>query len=105
MVPYEIHPKVLKKLCDVTLRPLSIIFQWSWNSGKVPIDWKLSNVTIFKKGNKVNFGNYWPFSLTSVPDKILEKLILGVFEKHTKNNVVISHSQHSFGRQKSCLTN
>ena len=34
----------------------------------------------------------------------MEKIILGVIEKHLKDNAVIGHSQHRFMRGKSCLT-
>lgn len=40
-----------------------------------------------------------------MPGKITEKIILGVAEKHLKDNAVIGHSQHNFMRAKSCLTN
>ena len=103
--PDGIHPRVLKELADVIAGPLSIIFKWSWESGEVPVDWKLANVVpIFKKGKKEDPGNYRPVSLTSVPGKIMEKVILGVIEKHLKDSAVIGHSQHRFTRGKSCLT-
>ncbi|TRZ08540.1 hypothetical protein HGM15179_018565 [Zosterops borbonicus] len=48
-----IHPKVLKELAHVITMPLSMIFEWSWKSGEVPVHWKLANsVPIFMKGKK-----------------------------------------------------
>ena len=42
---------------DVIVGLLSIIFQWSWESGEVPVGWKLANVVpVFK--NKEDPGNY-----------------------------------------------
>ncbi|GAB0203202.1 hypothetical protein GRJ2_002785800 [Grus japonensis] len=106
MGPDGIHPRVLGELADVIVRPLSIIFQRSWESGEVPVDWKLANVVpIFKKGKQEDPGNYRPVSLTSVPGKIMEKIMLGVIEKHLKDNAVIGHSQHGFMRGRACLTN
>ena len=68
---HGIHSRILRVLADVTERLLSIIFQWSWESGKVPVDWKLANVVpVFWKGKKEDPGNYRPVSLTSVPVKI-----------------------------------
>ncbi|KAK4810807.1 LOW QUALITY PROTEIN: hypothetical protein QYF61_008779 [Mycteria americana] len=82
MGPDGIHPRVLKELADVIARPLSVIYQRSWESGEVPVDWKLANVIpIFKKGQRDYPG---PVSLTLVPGKIMEKVILGVIEKHLK---------------------
>ncbi|GAB0207044.1 mitochondrial enolase superfamily member 1 [Grus japonensis] len=105
MGPNGIHPRVLKELDDVIAGPLSIIFQWSWESGEVPVNWKLANVVlIFEKGKKEDPGNYRPVSLTSVPGKIMEKVILGAIEKHLRDNAVIGHSQHGFTRGKTCLT-
>jgi len=99
MEPNGIYPRVLKELSVVIVGPLSIIFQWSWESGEVPVDWKLANVVpIFTKGKKEGHGNYRPISLTSVPGKITEKVILGITEKHLGDNAVISHSQHGFMR-------
>ncbi|PKU47404.1 rna-directed dna polymerase from mobile element jockey-like [Limosa lapponica baueri] len=82
--------------------PLS---QWSWESGEVPVNWKLANVPIFKKGKMEDPGNYRPVNLTSVPGKIMEKVILGVIENHLRNNQFTGHSQHRFTMEKSCLTN
>ncbi|GAB0208399.1 mitochondrial enolase superfamily member 1 [Grus japonensis] len=106
MGPDGIHPRVLKELADVMAGPLSTICQRSWDSGEVPTDWKLDAVIpIFKKGVREDPGNYRPVSLTSVPGKIMEKIILGTIERHLKNNAIIRHSQHGFTKGKSCLTN
>lgn len=54
---------------------------------------------------KEDAGNYKPVSLSSVPGKIMQKIILEVTEKHLKGNAVADHSQHGFMRRKSCLRN
>ncbi|KAK4827810.1 hypothetical protein QYF61_021802 [Mycteria americana] len=54
--------------------------------------------------NKLLYYNR-PVSLTSVPGKIMVKVILGVIEKHLRDSAVTGHSQHRFMRGKSCLTN
>ncbi|GAB0182289.1 mitochondrial enolase superfamily member 1 [Grus japonensis] len=71
--PDEIHPGVLMELAEVLTKPLSIIYQQSWLTGVVPVDWRLANVMpIYKKGWKEDPGNYRPVSLISVPGKVME---------------------------------
>ncbi|PKU30465.1 rna-directed dna polymerase from mobile element hypothetical protein [Limosa lapponica baueri] len=109
MGPDGFHPRVLKELVDVTAGPLSIIYQRSGESGEsgeVPADWKLANVIpIYKKSVREDPGNYRPISLTSVPGKVIEKIILGASERHLKDNAIIRHSQYGFTKGKSSLTN
>ncbi|KFO80749.1 RNA-directed DNA polymerase from mobile element jockey, partial [Cuculus canorus] len=90
MGPDGIHPRVLKDLADVLSKPLSIIFQWSWLTGEVPLDWRLANVVpIYKKGCREDLGNYRPVSLTSVLGKVMEQVILSAIMKHMQENRVI----------------
>ncbi|KAK4811050.1 hypothetical protein QYF61_015754 [Mycteria americana] len=90
MGPDEIHPRVLKELADVLTKPLSIIYQQSWLTGE--------------KGQKEDPGNYRPVSLTSVPGKLMEQIILSAITRHVENNQEIKPSQHGFMKGRSCLT-
>ncbi|KFQ38410.1 hypothetical protein N332_05856, partial [Mesitornis unicolor] len=90
MGPDGIHPRVLRELAEVLAKPLSIIYQQSWLTGEIPVDWRLANVTpIYNKGRKEGPGNYRPISLTSVPGKVIEKIILSAITCHMQNNQVI----------------
>ena len=60
-------------------------------------DWRKANVTsIFKKGKKENPGNYRLFSLSSVPGKVMEQLILETISRHIKDKKIITRSQFVF---------
>ncbi|KAK4825595.1 hypothetical protein QYF61_000684 [Mycteria americana] len=103
--PDEIHPRVLKELAEVLTKPLSIIYQQSWLTGEVPADWRLANVTPIFKDWKEDPGNYRPVSLTSVPGKLMEQMILSAITRHVEDNQGMKASQHGFRKGRSCLTN
>ncbi|GAB0183474.1 mitochondrial enolase superfamily member 1 [Grus japonensis] len=106
MGPDGMHPQVLRDLADVINMPLSIIFERSWRTGEVPEDWRKANATpVSKKGKKEDPGNYRPISLTSIPGKVIEQLILGVISKHVEEKNIIGGGQHGFTKRKSCLIN
>ncbi|GAB0179833.1 mitochondrial enolase superfamily member 1 [Grus japonensis] len=97
---------VLRELAEVLTKPLSIIYQQSWLTGKVLVDWRLASVTpIYKKGQRQDPGNYRPVSLTSVLGKVMEQIILSAITQHVQDNQVIGPSQHGFTKGRSCLTN
>lgn len=68
-------------------------------------DWRKANVTpILRKDKKDDPGNYRQLSLTLTPGKMVEQLILKTISRHSRNEQIISSSQHGFNKGKSCLT-
>ncbi|XP_047139088.1 uncharacterized protein LOC124814999 [Hydra vulgaris] len=101
-----IHPRVLRNCAAAFAIPFNSIFRQSLLSGSVPEYWKKSNITpIFKKGSKLKAYNYRPVSLTSIPCKVMEKIIHKHIMAHCVENNLISKHQHGFIRKKGCLTN
>ncbi|KAK4828086.1 hypothetical protein QYF61_023146 [Mycteria americana] len=81
-----IHPRVLRKLAEVLTKPLSIIYQQSWLTGEVPVDWRLANVTpIHKKGWKETGKVMEQIILSAITQHIilLEKLAAHGLDRHT----------------------
>ena len=73
--------------------------------GILPQGWKDGNVTpIFKKGKKHQPGNYRPVSLTSIPCRVMEKLVRNEIMEHLINNNLLSKFQHGFIKARSCTT-
>jgi len=99
-----LHPRVLKELAGMIAEPLSAIYQHSWMCG-VPEDWRLADVIPFyKKGCKEDPENYRPVSLTLVPGKVMEQIIVGEITQLTHGVQGIRPSQHGFTKGRSCLT-
>ena len=103
--PDNFHPKYLKETKYQLKVPLKTIFENSSEESKISEVWKQANVSaIFKQGEKQKPGNYRPISLTSVPGKLMERIIRDAVIQHMKTNNLFSSAQHGFIKGKSCAT-
>ena len=104
--PDKFMPRVIKEVMEEVTDHLLDIFNLSLETGELPRDWKVSNVTpIPKKGCRENPDNYRPISLTSVIGKIIETIIANRIVMHLEEHKLLLDTQHGFRRKRSCLTN
>ena len=104
--PDSFHPRVIKEIETEITPHLCKIYKASLEQRKAVADWKIQNIApIHKKGSKDEPGNYRPISLTSVPGKILESIVVDEIVNHLESNKLILDSQHGFRNGRSCLTN
>jgi len=102
----DVHPKVLKMCSQSLCKPLSLIFNKSYETGVVPELWRKANIVpLFKKGNKLEASNYRPISLTSIVCKLMERIIRDEIMNHLLINKLIIKQQHGFVNRKNCTTN
>ena len=95
--PDGIHPKVLSACARVLAVPLGIIFARSLEEGVLPDVWKLSRVVpIFKEGTKSVPLNYRPVSMTSMPCKVMEKMLVDHIVEYLEENNLLAHCQFGF---------
>ncbi|KAJ7408189.1 rna-directed dna polymerase from mobile element jockey-like [Willisornis vidua] len=91
---------------EVFTETMSIIYQQSWLTGEVPVDWRIANVMlIYKKVHKEDPGSFSSISLKSVPGKITEQIVLSAIRQHIQHNQGVRPSQHGITKGRSCLTN
>ena len=87
----------------MTSKILALIFQYSITNMVVPDSWKVANVVpVFKKGDKAEYTNYRPVSLTSICCKLMEHIILSKLNSLLEGK--IHSSQHGFRKGLSCTT-
>lgn len=96
----------LKRCASAFSSPLFILFEASFNEGKLPQAWLDASVTpIFKKGDKFKAENYRPISIVPIVAKIAERIILDKMLPFLLDNNIIPSQQHGFISGRSVLTN
>ncbi|NXH24775.1 PO11 protein, partial [Myiagra hebetior] len=105
MGPDGIHPRVMRELADELAKLLSIIYHQSWLAGELPDDWKLASINSKGCGGyRAVGGDCRPVSLTLVPRKIMEQIILSAITWHLQDGQGYQTQPHGFRRGRSCLT-
>ncbi len=101
--PDGIPARFLKEFAQEITPILTLVFQKSIDSGKVPEDWKNANIVpVFKKGEKHQPANYRPVSLTSICCKLMEHIIHSSIMDHFDHHNILTDNQHGFRARRSC---
>lgn len=91
------QPRVGREGADFVARPLSVTLEKLWRSGGAPGNWTRVNVKPSR-----GLRSCWPVSLTSVPGKAMDQVLLETTTNQIKQ--VIGRIQHGFTKGKSCQT-
>ena len=103
--PDGIANTVLQTCADSIAPALTMIFQRSLDTGRLPKDWLSANISsAYKKGDRHLAENYRPISLTSVSCKILEHIICRHLLNHLEKNNILTKLNHGFRSSFSCQT-
>jgi hypothetical protein len=97
MGPDGISNRLLKETSAAISEPLSILFNKSFTTGKVPKIWKEANLSpIFKKDDKSLVSNYRPISLLSCIGKVQERIVYMHLYKYLKENQLLTWKNSGF---------
>jgi hypothetical protein len=103
--PDGVSPRLLRLFATEIAPALTLLFRASLKTGIVPTDWRTAHVTpVFKKGEQYKPENYRPISLTSVPCKIMEHVIVHSLMDHLEQNNILRPEQHGFRKGRSCVS-
>ena len=99
----EITSWVLKTTAEVITPALTVIFNSSLDSGRLPSDWLQANVSpIYKKGDRTLPLSYRPVSLTSVCSKVMEHIVHSTVMNHLDHHDILCPEQLGFRKGHSC---
>ncbi|KAJ7408122.1 Transmembrane channel-like 2 [Pitangus sulphuratus] len=94
-IPWEMKIKEIESHFGSSVASYFIFLRWMYGINMILFGLTFGLVMV-PETKKEEPRNYRPVSLSSVPGKVMEKIILGGIQKYTKDNAVIGHSQHGF---------
>ena len=103
--PDKLPARLLKETAHQIAPMYTHLFSQSYQHGLLPDSWTRSTVCpIFKKGNRSLPENYRPISLTAIPCKLFEHIIVSKIWDHLNKHNIITNRQHGFRKGMSCET-
>jgi len=102
----DISARVLKESAGALSYPLTLLFNLSFQIGKVTVSWKRANVTpVFKSDAKEQVENYRPISLLSSPAKCQERIVHNTIYSHVALYLHVTKWQYGFANWYSHIIN
>ena len=97
----EIPSLFLRDGADLLVTPISHIINSSIFTERVPLGFKQARVApLYKKGSRLDAGNYRPVSVLCVLSKILERAVHGQLSEYLhKRGNTRERRNYSFGRE------
>ena len=103
--PDKLPARLLKETADEIAPMYTHLFTQSYKLGQLPTSWKSATICpIFKKGKRSLPENYRPVSLTAIPCKIFEHILVSQIWNHLNKYDIITSKQHGFRKGMSCET-
>ena len=101
----EKPPRLLRTVAQEMTPALTFLFDKSYTTGIVPMQWKQALVTgVFEKGSKLDPANYIPISLTCLCCKVMKHIVLSHVANNISANNILLDSQHGFREKLSSVT-
>ena len=98
------HPRFLYETRNEIAYPLKLIFDCSFKTKMLPLEWRSANISsIFKKGKKSEVGNYRPVSLTRIVSKLMESIVRDNVMEHFVRNKLFTCKQFGFIKGRSTV--
>jgi hypothetical protein len=96
--------RLLKETSDSIKKPLTKLLNESFSSGKVPITWKMANISpVHKKDCRSTVGNYRPISLLSTLAKVQERIVYRRMYRFLSDNNLLTPKNSGFKEKDSAM--
>ena len=101
--PDEVPCRILCSLAKELAPAFTLLFQRSYEHAVIPDVWSTAWITpVFKKGAKFDAANYRPVSITCVPCKLMEHIVVCHIRGHIDKWSLIHPNQHGFTKARHC---
>lgn len=103
--PDNIPNNFLRRYAEQIAPFLTRLFMLSLNSGVIPDDWRIARIVpVHKKGDRLDYANYRPVSITSACSKLMEHVVANYIKDFLAHRSLLTPCQHGFRKGMSTTT-